>query len=478
MKKNNSLLLFVMPAAVPLLLILFSFLKSGWGWTLVNDYQFLTLGTNFGERLHGLYFLFMDYGQLKWTQLLRYAFAYTAFANAPKYFFIYQWIEIVTMFGVWGMLAYRLTGKKIALFLMPTVVLSSRCFYDAFFFPSLGDNIAMLIFGLGLLALVHAVSLVKGNWKVSKRQLWLWALVFFFLALGAMEFTLAGIMAAGFALCWLYKVRRDQNRQILVAGIALVVAGFLYGLFLKTFIAHGSTSIYRITDIHKIFFNLSSWAKYVFKLQALWLLAGGVVLFKAWSKDYWSRYSLAERFGIVIGIFMYALWLAVLLPWSAYGYHAVPLVIVFGFLMAVILASPLEELDERWLGAIAMLMLVFNLMIAQQQVYNATLYNSEIQRTLYFIEGNSSLQQAAREGKVFCDQFEPSASLPYWANRQIGLDLKQFVFEEDPLIAAQKGAQYYVFMTWGNTLGIYLTSPGWEPLFVGEFIKVYQRRKL
>jgi len=162
MKKNSSVL-FAISAAIPLLLVLFAYLKSAWGWTLINDYGFLTMGTNFGERLNGLWVQFMQLGQLKWTLLLRYAFTYTAFAHAPKLFFIYQWGEILLMFFVWGSLAYRLTGKRIAIVLMPAVVLTSRCFYDAFFFPTLGDNFAMLIFGAGLLTFgVSAFNL--GAW--------------------------------------------------------------------------------------------------------------------------------------------------------------------------------------------------------------------------------------------------------------------------------------------------------------------------
>jgi hypothetical protein len=301
--------------------------------------------------------------------------------------------------------------------------------------------------------------------------------VFFFLGLGAMEFILAGIMAVGCALCWLCKVRHDQDRKLPVTGIFLVVVALFYGIFLKTVIVHGYSSGYRFTDIHKILFNLLGWAKEVFKTHLPWIAASGVILFKTWGKSFWSRYSLAERFGIVLGVFMYALWLAVLLPWSATGYHAVPLVIVFGFLIAVLLAAPLEELDERWLGAIAMSALVVNLLVAQQEVYTHRLYNADVQRLLYFVEGNFSFQEAARKGKVFCNQTEPAVSLPHWANRQAGLDLKGFTYEQDALSASQKGAQYYVFMTWGNPLGTYLTAPSWEPLFVGEFCKVYKKRE-
>lgn len=473
--KKNSYLLFAFPAAVPLLLILFSFLKSHWGWCLVNDYQYLTLGTNFWDKLCKIYVYFLGMGQLKWTHHFRYAFVYTVFAHNPKWFFLYQWGEIVAMCGVWGMVAYRLTGEKITFLLFPTVVLTSRCFYDAFFFPTLGDNFAMLIFGLGLLALVRAESLAIGQPNSTLRnRLWLYVLVFFFLALGAMEFTLAGIMAVGCALGWLYQVRRDF--RLLMTGIFLVMVGLLYGVFLKTCIAHGYSSAYSLTDAHKIIFNVMMWAKEVFKIESIWLVAGGGIIFKSWGRGFWLKYSISERFGIFLAVLMYVLWLAVLLPWHANGYHAVPLVIVFGFLVTVLLARPLKGLDERWFAAIVAGALFFNLFFAQQEIYIARTYNSDIQRLLYFVEGNSSFQQAALAEKVFCNQIEPAESLPHWANKQAGLSLKRFIYEPDVLSADSKGAGYFVFITLGQPLGTYLNAPGWEPVFVGEFCKVYKKR--
>ena len=94
------------------------------------------------------------------------------------------------------------------------------------------------------------------------------------------------------------------------------------------------------------------------------------------------------------------------------------------------------------------------------------------------MEGNASFQQAALEGKVFCNQMEPAESLPHWVNRQRGLNLDKFKYDPDVMKVDPRDAQYLVYITWGMPMGTYLTLPQWEPLSVGEFCQVYHKRNL
>lgn len=415
MKKKNAPL-FILSVALPFLLILFSFLKTDWTWGLIDDVQNLTRSTSghFWDVYKEFTTSYFKDGRVQWSLPAYLIASYKIFANHPKFFYIFKWLQIAGMLFVWGALAYGVTRKKESFFIMPAVALSFRLLYPQFFIVKYPETQQLLLFGLAFWAVVYAEFFLRDNRQLLFRRwaCWFLAIVALILTSGIKETCVAGIIALGIAVFWL-GISRRFDRGMLVLGTGIVVCALVFGLYLKFVISRENTysGAYSLTNYPMIVHNLMLWAKETLRHHMLWIIMAGWIFWRTGGLPTWSSYSQREQFALVLGSTLYFSEVAVLLPWYAGGYYVATLGVYFAFLFTVITAHRWEKLKDELVTVLMVFVLVYNLYISYEQLYYGKNMSTDVQNLGQYIKGNESFQNNDLNGKVYCNSQEAAETI-------------------------------------------------------------------
>ncbi len=458
------------PVLVPLLLVLFSYIFLSWSWGLMDDLQLLGVPGGVFERTKGIFLMYFHFGECKWTHALHCALFYKIFAHAPRLFHIFKWAEISAMLLVWGAAARRLTGRPVLVLLVPAIALSFHYLYDQFFFLSTHETTGLLFLGLALWCVVK-ILFGKANEKKST-YLWVAAGICLLLSLGAKETFVSGGIALGLAVAALFWLSRPFQIRYLYSGLLLAALYLAYGVVLKKVVCSVYTSGYSLFDLKVILGNFKTWVFKDLLNHTPWIAAALALWFGTRKKS--ALYTVAEKWGIVLGVLLYACFLAVLLPWNPTTYYAGPFGVFFAFTAAIFMAPLLETASPRRNFVIVAGALVFNLFVAQYALTRESTYHQNTQDLWQWIKGNKDFQEADRLKQVDCNAPEAAMAIPGHADRRWGLGLELFKYQGDVKQALEEGARYFVYSPRFGTHAF--DASRWGTVFYSQYWQVYQRQ--
>ena len=214
-------MLWWLPVLIPLCLIASQFIQGAWFWGLMDDHRMITYPGSVWDRFVLLHNQLLSAGRFYPTFIYHTALFYKVFVNHPLAFFVFRFCEVVLALGVWGYLAYRVTGKKAAAPILIAVTLSFYRFYDAFYFLSTQEILGVLFTGLSLLCLFLSTSRSFEDNQPIRLGPAAAEFVFLLLAFTSKEpFVSAGI-AIGLSLVCAWVFMRER-KQILILGLVLL----------------------------------------------------------------------------------------------------------------------------------------------------------------------------------------------------------------------------------------------------------------
>ncbi|MBF0331760.1 MAG: hypothetical protein HQL17_07460 [Candidatus Omnitrophica bacterium] len=464
--------LWLIPVVLPLLLIIFSYALTEWSWGLMDDLTLLSVPGSVWDRTKIIFQLYFNFGEMKWTHALHCAVFYKVFSASPKAFHFFKFSEIAVTLGIWGLLAWRLTGRSVALLLFSAIALTFHYLYDQFFFLSTHETTGLLFLGLGL----YAIAVVEIEPKDVGRRIcgWLVAVAALVASLGAKEPFLTGILSAGISLFWLGCNTKDR-RGLVWMGVGCAIAALGYGVYLKVGVSKAYTAGYSLMDISRMAANLIVWAKKIFLNHVPWIVVCGGVLGLTGGFPKWRDLSLGERFGLVLAAALYCSFLGVFLPWAVTSYYVGPLGLFFALAVSVLLARRIELLDGKRSLALILFATVFTGFMAFYTLNRESTYHYDTQNLWAWMKGNGDFQEKEKKEQVFCNAMEGSVAIPGHANRWWGLGLKNFAWESGGISKALgRGARYYVFSKRFGELD-QTDLKGWRTVFYSKFWQVYQK---
>lgn len=462
--------LWALPAALPLFLILLSYVFVPWSWGLMDDLQLLSFPGGIVQRAKDIFMMYFAFGECKWTHALHCAVFYKVFADAPGVFHIFKWGEIAVMLGIWGAAAHQLTGRPSAFFLVGSMALSFHYLYDQFFFLSTHETTGLIFLGLALLCAAKAFFGPGGTARPPSGRLLAGAAVSFLAALGAKETFVACGMALGLSIAALHWVRRPAQAKYLWIGFGLAVFSLMYGLILKNFVASAYTAHYSFFNLPRILEGLKDWALKDLTNHVPWLAAAVLIWWKADKKNF--RYMPAEQWGIAAGVLLYGLFLLVLLPWNTKSYYAGPFGVFFAFTAAVFIASLLPRVRTPWNIMLASAAIILNVFVCQYALVREQTYHQNTQDLWQWIRGNPSFQKAAQSDAVGCNAREAADAITGHAQRHWKLDIKNFRYQPERNFPADM--HYLVYSPRFGPASF--AEPGWNTVFFSRYWQVYQRR--
>jgi len=210
-----------MPAVVPLLLIITSFLMGGWYWGLMDDQTMLSQQGSVIERTVNLCKWLLSSGRFVPSSCFHWALLYKIFASSPTGFFIFRWFEGVIALGIWGFFIIDVTGKKWSAWLFIAIAMGFSKLYDGFYYLSIPELLGILLAGGAILFFFRAVkpSLDEGkniNWKLAALSL-----LFVLLSVGAKETFFVVAAALGFTTL-LFSFKKKNTISFLTLALGLL----------------------------------------------------------------------------------------------------------------------------------------------------------------------------------------------------------------------------------------------------------------
>lgn len=463
--------LWALIAITPLVVVLCSYMTFVWSWGLMDDLQLLTLPGGTWDRVVYAFRKYLAFGEFKPVFAAHSALVYQVFADSPRALHIFKLVEIGLMLALWGRAAARITGERLAFWLVPAIAFSFSYLYDQFYFLSTHETLGLLFAGLAVNLMIPIV-----NETNLRRRAWLMVLLAVILACSffSKETMVAAGAAGGISLMIAAAFDRRSRRPLLWSGIVLTVAVFVYALWLKLAVSSSYTSGYKLTDFPTIIGNLIAWGKKDFIHHVPWIGLAALLWWKGRGRQHPEFSGTLMRWGIVLGALLYTGHLLILLPWNTTSYYAGPLGVYFAFTAAILIARSLAELKGRLVLAIAMGALGFNLLIVSYTLDREKTYHANTQDLWEMIRGNASFCQAARKGLVVTNGMEAGMAIPGHANRWWGLGLPVFTWSPNFPDIENASFEYYVF---SPRFGASVPGPAsrWQIEFNSRFWKVYRK---
>ena len=473
--------LWIFAVLSPLLTLLFAFLWQRWDWGLMDDVTILNSGAGWLERFQDYFRSTRLFGQFKPFYALHSAVFYTIFADLPKGFYIFRWLEIGLVLLIWATVAYRITGTRLAFWLVPTVTLSFHYFYDAFFYLSSHEIIGLFFLGLSLHCFIPlARDPVSSEPRDSSRRL-LWQASAGILLLLCAFMSKEPFVACGFAVGLAFLLtgcgdrKRPDRRRGLWLGILILVMTIVYAGVLLTCVKSQYTSQYDLGNASKLWANLSAWCRKDALNHLPWIIAGAVVFFcSSGAADQRRGMPALKIWGYLLAGLLYGCYTGILLPWNTVSYYAAPLGVFFALLTAVALADRIPRLHPRLQIAGVILALSFNQMVCQYALTREAGYQYDTANLMRWIEQDSGLRDNA-EAVVRSNAMEPAAAIPGLINRRRGWALKPFRWTTNPDDGTtEEGGRYYLYSPRFHSLDL-AKLQGWDIVFLSKTWTMYVR---
>lgn len=466
-------ILWWIPAVVTLSVILMEFTLGAWSWGLMDDHGMVEISGGTWERFTKLTKSLWGSGRFPFTSMLHHAVFYKFFADSPRLFFVFRWVEVILAVGLWGGLAARVTRKYLAASLVFAVTLGFTKFYDAFFFLSSQEIHGILFSGAAAWLFFEAI---KSRLEGEDKTRWRYAvcgLACLVLAFGSKEPFVAVGMALGVSVAGLGIFNR-RLKGILALGPGLFFFSLGYALFLKLVLMKGYSARYGLTDWPKIWENIQVWFQQGFLQHVPWLVMAGMVLVfgkkqePADIKLFWGR---------LLGVLLYFGYLLMILPWSGWGHYVTPLGVFFAFLITVFMAGRLAALPPLFSGVLIAVSLGMNLILGGSAIRFHSDYQYDTANLARWLAENVVFERETELGFVSGgNAMEPCQTIVQHVEFAHGKQYKPFVYTPQVKeILRNPRMKYYLWKTDGGDQDLRRLGNMWSPVFVSRSWVLFRR---
>lgn len=462
------------PALAPLIIIVYCFATGTWSWGLMDDLNMISRPGGVWQRFSQMHSELLTSGRFFPAFSLHCALFYKIFANNPPGFFIFRFIETILALSLWGILAYRVTGKRSAVPILFAVTLSFYKFYDAFFFLSTQEILGILFSGAAFLCLIQALD---GEFKGTGNVDWLrfsFGGLFFLLAFTSKEPFVSLGAAFGVSLIGVW-LKQRKAKKLLILGLAFFFFSAAYLLILKIFVAKGYSAGYSLMQWDKIGFNVKTWGGNVLRGHAPWIaLAVLLSLVPVKNKPEGRLYPWA----LVFSALAYIFFLLIILPWSGWGHYITPLGVFFAFGITIFTVQKLEVLPPWILSAVLLSALGLNIGVGGSAIYYHASYQNDTGNLAQWLSENLLFEhEVLNQGSVVrCNAQEPCEQIPKLVQYQYNKSYPPFTFTPQVKeILRDPKTKYYVWGTqWGDQ-DLRRLGQMWTPMFVSKHWVVFRR---
>jgi hypothetical protein len=449
------------------------FVLGAWSWGLMDDHGMVNISGGVWDRFTQLTKGLWGTGRFPFTTMLHHAVFYKIFADSPRLFFVFRWVEVVLAVGLWGVLAARVTRKYLAAALVFTITLGFTKFYDAFFFLSSQEIHGILFSGAAACLFLEAIkSRLEGHDKTR----WRYAacgLACLALAFGSKEPFVAAGMAMGVSVAGLWIFDR-RLKGLLAPGLGLFFFSLGYALFLKLVLMKGYSAKYGLTDWPKIWENVQVWFQHGFSQHVPWLVIAGIILFSgkrdepADIKLFWGR---------LLGVFLYFGYLFTILPWSGGGHYVTPLGVFFAFLVAVFTAGRLASLSPLFSGGLIAASLGITLLLGGSAISFHSDYQYDTANLARWMAENVGFEREIGMGAVSGgNAMEPCQTIVQYVEFAHGKQYRPFVYTPQVKeILRNPRMKYYLWKTDGGDQDLRRLGDMWSPVFVSRSWVLFRR---
>jgi hypothetical protein len=449
LQKRDQIFMWAVVAAVPVVLMAVSFIFDPWSWGLMDDMsQLRTLrqeswwsaaGKILQSSFRG------EDGKLTWLFYIYMTTFYPLFQNDPKAFYFFKLLITAATLGVWAFNVRLLTRSWAGSFLLCAVAFSFYSFYDAVVFLSSHEILGAFFMGLALTAFIHGAVLPIAAGKRCSWGVIALGWVAVFLAFGCKEPFVFAFLGLGLSLGVWSCMRRRWDTEL--HALLILAASMSYGFFLKFFIQKGYTARYDPTNFPVLTANLAVWFKTVAVFHAPWIALAVTALVLQWRRRSSALAGSAPFFGVLVGLSMYAVYLAGILPWQANSYHVVPLGVFFAFSAAVFLSKFLEEASPWLVRIIAASALIFEMAVCYHSFGAMAHYRNDTQVLVSWMATNHQFQTDMAQGwQGATNAWEPGRAVPDLLKREHGITVEAFApkFNVKEIICDHK-CVYYLY---------------------------------
>ena len=483
-RDNTCSLMWIFVLIAPFFMMIFSFIFRHWGWGLMDDMTILGSGSNFFERTSNYFKGLLGFGEFKPLFAFHSGVFYTIFESHPKFFYVFKLFEIYLILFIWGFAAYRFTGRRISIILVPAITLSFHYFYDAFFYLSAHEAIGLLFLGLSLhcclsgVGLNHEKKMINGS--VLNKLNWVWVflgIIFLIFSFGSKETFVSCGMAFGLSFLYLaIRIRKNvMLKKIIIIAILIILASSFYAVFLMNRVKSGYTSGYDIKNFAKVMSNLKIWFKKDFINHLPWLIAVVLILFLESFEYKNKKYIInnSKEWGIVLGLLLYFGFLLILLPWNTVSYYATPLGLFFAFIISILISEKIIKLKFRWQICLISFALLLNMFICNYSLLRESTYQEDTYNLMEWINHNHKIENF--ENNILCNAMEASDAIPKYVNFKWNLGLASFKWSTNPN-EKDNGKQFDYYLYSPRFGGINKNEiSGWEINFLTDNWIMYHR---
>jgi len=467
--------------AVPLLTLLLGFVFQKWSWGLMDDLQILEAGTGVIDRTVHYFQSSRAFGQFRLVWPAHCGLFYTLFERRPDLFYIFRLFETVVVLLLWGGVAWRVTGRVLALVVLPAVTLSFHYFYDAVFYLSSQELIGLFFLGLALHCFLYNL---QGLWRRSDRGGFSWGfyglgVVFLLGAFNSKEPFVSCGVALGLAhlyAAWAARKHAGQRMAFGVAGGLLLAGTVAYALGLLMFVKSSYTSQYGVNNLAKLRSNVTTWFRKDFLNHVPWLGAAlGLTLLNALggpAKDT-APDRQRRRMGILVGVLLYLGYTGILLPWNTVSYYATPLGVFFALAITVWLTREWPRAPMGVQIGVILMALFLNQLVCQYALTREAAYQNDTRYLMSWLRRNADL---LTNETVFSNAMEPADVIPRHVNRRWGTRLTKFWWNLNPndRIDGARQARFYLYSPrFSSEPPAQLRD--WRVLFLSKSWTMYQR---
>lgn len=482
-----SSFLWIFPFLVPFLAIILSYLLQRWSWGLMDDALILSSGSGVVDRTCTFFNVMLQFGQFRPMLALHAGFFYTLFEGHPNWLYISKAMEIALLLLIWGMGAYRLTKKCLSVLFFAVVTLSFHYFYDAFFYISSHEMIGLFFCGIAFHFFLNNLESILGadfNGRETQNKSFglksFIAGVFFLLcAFGSKEpFVSCGI-AFGFSYLYLAWSNRKYNwSKLLVSGVVLVAITCIYGWFLLTFVKSVYTAKYAF-NVPLFISNFKIWFKKDFFNHLPWII-GAIFIFylNGGFKKIWKSIagiSTKNKWGIILGFFLYIGYFLVLLPWSTIAYYATPFGLFFALIICLLTSDNLIKAPIKVQLSFTVCALMFNMLVCQYALERESTYQYDTINFMEWVHENPVFRENNATYNVLCNAMEASNAIPWHINRKWDLNIERFHWSTDPYaIFHGKEADFFLYSPRFHSIDLGKLKR-WEIVFWSKNWRMYRR---
>ncbi|MCR4337865.1 MAG: hypothetical protein NUV91_08695 [Candidatus Omnitrophica bacterium] len=466
-------------AIVPLVTLLLNFIFLRWDWGLMDDMAILNSGSTMVDRFQGYGHALMEWGVLRFTFVAHSSAVYTLFENNPQLLYIFKLFEICMVLLIWGFAAFRITGRKISIVLVPAITLSFHYFYDAFFYLSSHEFLGLFFVGCALHFFLNSIDV--GGARRFRWGAWVMTVLFLLCAFGAKEPFVSCGVALGMGYLYLSWEKRGVgiSRSMLLAGSILILITVFYVLWLLQSVKSGYSSRYDMFSIPLLSNNFMSWMRKDFLNHSVWVLGAFFIIWKTGipeiKKSFMNSWEL--RFGVVIALLLYGGYFLILLPWSTITYYATPLGLFFAFLVTILISRHLFNLRDRSLAIMVIVFLIVNQFVCQYALRREAGYMSDTIQLREWFKKNHLAHRLGNDDVIFANAMEASRAIPLTIERKWQIHLEPFRYSLDPEAPVEnRKANFYLYSPRFATMDLNQLA-NWELVFQSQNWVMYKRGK-